>query len=211
MTELRDGFTRIAHRVSRLFQTGAFTKQEYQVIWTVLVWSWAFEGEQATVKALRPRDFAEETGIDRSDVCRILASLIARKILTPHSQADGIHYEFNEHSETWQTRQKKRGEKTNTRGKDPQAGKPITGAGNDDWRGKDPQAGKRPIKRGEKTHATRGKDPQAMPSNPMTKRIPRRLKKSLKKKEIKIILSGFLNAPKPIIASPGCIGAISAG
>lgn len=101
--ELDPGYTRIAHRVEDLFKRGVFTKQESQIIWTVIQWSWGWNAGESnwTAKPFKIKDFAEETGLCMPCVSETLKSLVRRNIIQRDARPDGIYYSFNEHPDRW--------------------------------------------------------------------------------------------------------------
>jgi len=101
--------TTIANKlIEEVFMRGLLTKQQMQIVFTVIRESWGWRDRkrstpQTTVKMkitrkpMKPKEFAERTGIHISDVCKILNGLVAAGVLRRHWD----YYRFNKDFERW--------------------------------------------------------------------------------------------------------------
>jgi hypothetical protein len=110
-------------------------------------WGWNGGADNWTHRPLRPRDFANATGIDKSDASKALLLLMKQNILVRERRSNGDFYTFNEHPETWQERTLEK-----SVGKNPTRGEKTHGS----W-GKTPQrVGKNPTTTVRKTKRQAG-------------------------------------------------------
>lgn len=87
-----------------IFAKGKLTRMEMRIVSYVMRWSWGFDGKKRRrdwTRSTMEKQIAEDLGVHKVVICRVIKQMIKRKILLTKKLTKGLCYQFNEHYKDW--------------------------------------------------------------------------------------------------------------